>query len=377
MINKKRLINTFKQLVRIDSLSLHEGEVAALLKKEFGKLGIKLKEKGKVKGGEVGNLVGMLKGDGCSGPVIMLNAHIDTVSPGKGIKPLQKKGYLCTDGSTILAADNKAGVAAILELLRTLKRKKIVHPPLQIVFTVAEEIGLIGASVLPRRALKADLGLALDGGDINVIYNKAPTQINLTATIIGRAAHAGIHPEEGISAIRVASEAIAKMKLGRIDAETTANIGVIKGGKATNIIPEEVELKGEARSHNLAKLRRQIEQMKKTLILSCAKAGAKLKLSEKRMYSSFEIPPNSALISLATAAIKEVGIEPRIRQTGGGSDANIFNNLGLPTIIIGVGADGVHTTRERLNIKEFAKGTEIVLNMIKGAAAWTNSKKKR
>src|SRR3989338_11179715 len=237
MINKRRLVRTFKRLVRIDSLSLHEGKMVRYLKKELRSIGIRSFEMGKVRGGEVGNLIAFLPGKGLSHPRIMLNAHVDTVSPGKKIKPFEKSGYIYSDGSTILGADNKAGVTAILEILRVIKEKKLAHPPLRFIFTVAEEIGLLGAKALPEKVLNAEIGLTLGGGDIDQIIVKAPSQYNLSATIIGRAAHAGIHPEEGINAIRVASEAIAKMKLGRIDKETTSNIGVIKGGTATNIIP--------------------------------------------------------------------------------------------------------------------------------------------
>lgn len=367
MINKRRLIKTFKQLVKIDSLSLHEGAVARFVQKELKAFGIRCRQAGKIKDGDCGNLVAFLPG---KGPRIILNAHLDTVSPGRKIRIVERGGTFRSDGTTILGADNKAGVAAIMEILAVLKEKKLEHPPLKVIFTVAEEIGLVGAKALPEKELKADFGLVLDGGDIDEIINKAPTQYNIVANITGRAAHAGIHPEHGINAIKVASEAVAAMKLGRIDQETTANIGIIKGGKATNIIPEDAELRGEARSHHPRKLGRQIEHMERALLRACQKHRARLKIKVERVYRSFEIKKNSKLLSLVAEAMREFIGPPVIKPTGGGSDANIFNERGIPTVILGVGADHVHTTREQLRVADFTRGTENILHIIRKAAGW-------
>src|SRR3989339_549093 len=358
MINKRRLIKTFIDLVKLDSLSLREQKAAEYLRKYLKRYHLRLRELGRPPGGEIGNLACHLPG---RGPRLLLNAHIDTVSPGKGIRPTKRGRYIRSDGTTILGADNKAGVAAILEIIAILIEKNIPHPPLDILFTVAEEIGLIGAKAISQDELKADYGLVLDGGDINKIINQAPTQDNLFVTIVGKAAHAGIHPEEGINAIKVASAAIAKMKLGRIDQETTANIGLIRGGKATNIIPEEVELKGEARSHNLIKLKKQVAQMKNLLQASSRQAGAKCRIQVERMYNSFRIEPEHQLVARVAKAMRQENIKPQITKTGGGSDANIFNELGIPSIILGVGADHVHTKKEQILMSDLVAGTKIVL----------------
>ena len=363
MINKRRLVNTFIKLVKIDSLSLREKKAVSYLKSELNKLGLKSYYAGKVEGGNAQNLVVDIPG---RGPRVLLNAHVDTVSPGIGIRPVKKNGFIIPGGQTVLGADNKAGVAAILEIIRLIQAKKISHPTLRVLFTVAEEIGLLGAVAMPRKLLSARYGIVLDGGDINEILNRAPTQYSLSATVFGRAAHAGIHPEQGVNAIQAASRAIAKMRLGRIDAETTANIGVIKGGRATNIIPDKVELKGEARSHNLDKLRRQVDQMEGVLVRTCAKFGAKARVEIRQAYTAFEINENSTLVKLAAAAIKSLGIKPVIKKTGGGSDANIFNAAGVQTIIMGVGADQVHTLSERLAIADLIKGTEIIVQLLEG-----------
>lgn len=363
MIDEYRLIETFKKLVRIDSLSLQEGKLVSYLKKELRALGLRHYEVGKIEGGEIGSLVVEVPGSGRQR--ILLNAHLDTVAPGENIKPLEKKGYFCTNGSTILGADDKAGITAILEVLKVLKERKLKHPTLKVVFTVAEEIGLLGSKALPKKIFKdVDFGFTLDGGDIDKIINKAPSQNNITAKVLGRAAHAGLHPEEGINAIKVASVAIAKMKLGRIDKVTTANIGVIKGGKATNIVPDEVELKGEARSHSLAKLKRQTEHMKRKLLETCRKYGARLKLKVGQVYRAFEVSQKEEVLQRALSAYKKSGIKPKVVSSGGGSDANIFNKRGIPTVILGVGADRVHTPQERILVEDMVKGTRLLLNIV-------------
>jgi tripeptide aminopeptidase len=264
-------------------------------------------------------------------------------------------------------------VAAILEVLRTLKEKKLPHPPLRIVFTVAEEIGLSGAKALPAKAFAADFGLVIDGGDINEIVTQAPTQYSLNATVTGRAAHAGLRPEEGINAIKVASQAIVRMRLGRIAKDTTANIGLIEGGTATNIVPERAEIKGEARSHNEKKLKKQVQQMEKALFDAGRRSGAQVRIRIERAYKAFSVGKESEPVALALRVIKN----SVIKKTGGGSDANIFNERGVPSIILGVGADKVHTTKENLPVGDFVLGTENLLNIIREASAWQNSKKKK
>jgi len=306
----------------------------------------------------------------------LLNAHLDTVGPGDKIRPRISYGVITSDGKTILGADNKAGVAAIMEVLEVLKKDKIPHGDLQVIFTVQEEIGLLGARGIRKNWLKADLGYVLDGGDVDTLIYKAPTQYNLTAEIIGRAAHAGVHPEAGINAIQVASQAIAKMKLGRIDRETTANIGIIKGGVATNIIPEKVELKGEARSHSPRKLKSQVKHMQRCLAQACRKNRAFLKLNVDNVYDSFDLATNEKVVKLAEKALANLNIKPQLKATGGGSDANIFNALGLKTLIIGVGADRVHSKNERLPIEEFLCGAKFLLEIIRENCVRKNTKKR-
>ncbi len=349
LINKSRLVKRFIKYVKVDSLSKKEARFMKLLKKELSAMGMKYSEDnaGKRIGGDCGNLYTRLKGNLKSAPAILLNAHVDTVEPGENIKPKIRNGKIYSDGTTVLGADNKAGVAVMIEILKILKEQNLPHGDIDVLFTVAEEIGLMGSKFIKRELIKAKFGYVLDGGDVNEIINKAPSQDSIEVRITGRAAHAGVHPEHGINAIKVASEAISKMKLGRINFETTANIGIIQGGIATNIIPETVTLKGEARSHDLNKLKRQIFHMGNVLRKACVKYGAKLHFHVTPAYRAFEIPGGHKSLIIAKRAAKDIGLKIKVKATGGGSDANIFASMALPCLILGVGADQCpHEKRE-------------------------------
>jgi tripeptide aminopeptidase len=369
LINKKRLVRRFINYVKVPSLSKSEKIFAKFIRHELSSLKIRSYQD------EIGNIFADIKGDDNKAPRLLLNAHLDTVGPGEKIKPKIRYGIIISDGKTILGADNKAGIAVIIEVLKTIKEEKISHGDIQVVFTVQEEIGLLGAKAIKKNWLNADVGYVLDGGDVDALYNKAPTQYNMTAEVIGRAAHAGVHPEKGINAIKVASVAIAKMKLGRIDRETTANIGIIKGGSATNIVPDKVEIKGEARSHNIRKLKAQLKHMRRCLSQVCYKHKAQVKVNMDNVYNSFSLDKDEKVVKIAQRALLNIGIKPKIKLTGGGSDANIFNAMGIKTLIIGVGADRVHTKNERIAVDELYAGAKFLLEIIKEAHARKNLKK--
>jgi tripeptide aminopeptidase len=369
LINKKRLVDRFIRYVKIASLSRKEAKFSKLIRKELKGMGIRPIEDnaGRHIGGDCGNIYAFVKGNVKGIPRMLLNAHIDTVMPGENIKPRIRKGRIFSDGTTVLGADNKAGVAVIIEVLKTLKEKKIPHGDIDVLFTVAEEMGLMGSKYVDRKFLRSRFGYVLDGGDVDRVINKAPSQDSIEIKITGRAAHAGVHPEKGINAIKVASSAISKMRIGRIDSETTANIGIITGGVATNIVPDTVIIKGEARSHDIRKLRRQTSHMGKILRKECARYGAKLSYRVTPSYRAFEVPVTHEALALLKRAAKNIKLNLKVRATGGGSDANIFSSFGLPCLIIGVGADSVHTKKENVSIDDMVKGAELVLNVIGGA----------
>ncbi len=261
LVNKERLLNDFIEILKIKSPSKNEMELGSYVLKRLERLGVKAKmdDAGKKIGGNAGNITGFLaSNDKSKKTPVFFGAHLDTVPLGGEILPEIKNGKLFNaDKNCILGADDKVAVAAILEALEVIKENNIKTCGIYVIFTVGEEIAILGAKNLDLKEIKAKYGFVFDGeGDIGTIFNEAPYHDTMEFSITGKAVHAGIEPERGINSIKVASEAIANLKIGRIDSESTCNIGIISGGTATNIIPEKTYVKAEARSLNPEKLDR-------------------------------------------------------------------------------------------------------------------------
>lgn len=366
MVNRERLVAEFIELISIDSLSRMERQIADALKIKLQNMGIDVYEDnaGKEIGGNSGNLICTVKGQK-DVPAILLTAHMDRVAPGKGIKPVFEGNIIKSDGTTILGGDDAAGIECILEAIRIVKENNISHGDIQIAFTIAEEGGLFGAKHLDYGKIYAKYGFVLDsGGPIGTVSVKAPSQNKIDITIKGKAAHAGLEPEKGISAIQIASEAISNMKLGRIDDETTANIGIIHGGQATNVICDKLEINAEARSRNQRKLEMQTQHMKKCLEDAAAKFGGLAEFDAKLEYPAFEIKEDQPIIPILRKAAQKTGIELILEATGGGSDTNIINGKGIQAVDLSVGMDKVHSVEEQINIDDLLKAAEFLVNII-------------
>jgi tripeptide aminopeptidase len=374
MVNERRLVDTFMELVRIDSETKHEQAICAVLKRRLAELGLAVREDDAAArtGHGAGNLIATLEPTPGMAhvPALLFTAHMDTVAPGRGVKPrLDDDGYLRSDGTTILGSDDKAGIAAILEAIEQLRESGAPHGPLQFVLTVGEEAGLVGASSLDPALLRADYGFALDSsGPVGEIVNAAPYQCAIEVKVYGKAAHAGVNPEDGISAIQVASRAIARMPLGRIDRETTANIGSFHGGRQTNIVCDCVEIRAEARSLDRAKLDRQVRAMREAFEEAAAAHGATVDFHDRLKYPGYRLADDHPVVALAERAVRRIGRTPKTRPSGGGSDANVFNALGVPTVDLAVGYEHIHTTREQMPVRELVKCAELVLALIGEAA---------
>jgi tripeptide aminopeptidase len=293
---------------------------------------------------------------------------MDTV-PGRGIQPVVREGVVYSDGTTILGADDKSGIAVLLELLTVLQDDVPAEhrPAIEIALSVGEEIGLLGAKGLDVGWFRATQALVLDiGGPINVIVHAAPASDKFDAVVHGRAAHAGANPEEGINAIAVAAHGIAAMPLGRIDDETTANVGLIQGGSAVNVVPDQVSMRGEARSHDVAKLDAQIAAMRAALETAvAAHEGAQLEIEIERAYSSFRLDAGAPLLRRIARALEAMGESaPILRAGGGGSDANILNSRGIAAVPISTGMQGVHTTDEHIAVADMVRCAELVLHVL-------------
>ena len=363
MINNERLLSTFLDYVRIDSESTHEGAMAARVAGDLKAIGcqVSFDNSQDKTGSDTGNLYAVLPGT-TDGEAILFSAHMDTVVPGVGVEPVIEDGVIRSKGDTVLGGDDKSGVAAVVEALRTITEKNLPHPTVEMVFTVCEEVGLRGSKHMDYSKVTAKKAAVLDsGGDAGKIITAAPGQYKLNAAVIGRRAHAGVAPEEGISAIQVLAEAISNMKLLRIDEETTANIGAISASYATNIVPERAELVGECRSRRDDKLEAQGKHMMDCLQAACDKFGATLEGGLTKAYSAYSFGPEDPFVQEVSAACKKAGVEPCLAASGGGSDANNMNLHGIKALVLGTGMAKVHTTNEEITVKNLEDTAALVL----------------
>lgn len=366
MVNRERLVNEFLELVKVDSETGEEKKISEVLKRKFAALGLKIEEDDAkaITGHAANNLICTLPGNAAGTP-IYFGSHMDTVFPGKNITPSVAGGWIVSDGTTILGSDDKAGLSAILEALKVIQEERLSHPDVQVVVTVGEESGLLGAKALNTSLVKAEYGFALDSdGPVGDIIIAAPYQTKLTVDLFGKTSHAGIAPEKGISAITMAAKAIARMPLGRIDKETTANIGRFEGGKATNIVCDYVRVLAEARSQVQAKMETQVRRMTDAFVKTAEEMSGKAVVQTDFMYPGYRFSGNDAIVQIAARAVEAIGRTPHLLSSGGGSDANVICGKGIPTINLGVGYEKIHTTRERMSIAELEKTSELVLSLI-------------
>lgn len=372
MVDKKRLVESFMELVKIDSISGEEKNLADFLVEKLKELGLEVRvdRAGEKAESDSGNVIAYLRGDVKKAIPILFSAHMDTVVPGKNIKPKFDGNKITSSGDTILGADDKAAIAAILEALQVIKENNISHGDIEIVFSICEEIGLLGAKNLDISGLKARMAFVLDsGGQVGEIINEAPYHNGIKIVVYGKAAHAGINPEEGISAIKVAGVALSRMALGRLEEDTTANIGVISGGKASNIVPDEVILEGELRSKNEEKLEKHTSELKRVVENTVQEFNARVEVKVEREYYGYHLSADSEVIKTAIKAAEEIGLKPALVPSGGGSDANVFNRLGFPTANLAIGMEKVHTVEEYILVDSLIKSAEYILSIIKTAAS--------
>lgn len=369
MINEERLVNEFIELVETDSESSCEGKLRDVLRAKLTSLGLLVEEDdaGKRLQGESGNLIARLAGTVDKEPVLFC-AHMDTVRPGTGVKAVIRDNTIYSQGNTVLGADDKAGIAAILEGLRVLKEHGVSHPPLEVVFTVREELGLMGSKHLDFTRIKSRLGFVLDSaGEPGNIVIRAPRQNEIEFQVFGKAAHAGINPEQGLNAIHVAARALAGLHVGRIDEETTCNLGVIEGGKARNIVADFCRIQGEARSLSPEKLENITVEMVEHFRHEVERNGATCDVRVELLYPEMNLLPDEPVVCLARQAVENLGKTPRLINTGGGSDASVFNGRGIRCANLGIGMQAVHTVDEHIHIRDLVDTTRMVFEIIKEA----------
>lgn len=375
MIQQQRLIDEFFELVRTDSETRDERAICDLLKTKFASLGLSVEEDDTAAktGHGAGNLFAVWQATPGMEDVapFLFTCHMDTVAPGRGIQPrIDDDGFIRSDGTTILGSDDKAGLAALLEAIRVVKERNIPHGRIQFVITAGEESGLVGARAMDPARLDAKYGFALDSdGKIGEICTAGPSQMKMRITVKGKAAHAGVNPQDGISAISVAAKAISRMPLGRIDHETTANIGRFEGGGATNVVPELAVITAEARSLVMEKLTAQVAKMREAFASAAEEFGAAFEFEEELLYPAYKFDDDALVVRVAARAFESLGIPWSTFPSGGGSDANVFNGLGVPTVNLAIGYEQIHTTKEQIRTADLTAAAQTVVAIIEQSAA--------
>lgn len=374
-INRERLAENFTMLCETESPSWKEGKIAAVLKGIFAALGadeVLEDDSAAVTGSETGNLIIRFNGTVDREP-IFLNCHMDTVQPGVGIRVQRSGDIFTSSGETILGSDDKSGIAAIIEAVHCLRENDTGHPPFEIILTTCEEVGLLGAKALDTSLVRARLGYSLDSTGFGLIITGAPAANSLDITLRGAAAHAGLHPEWGISAIRLAAQALTGVPHGRVDKESTVNFGTINGGTASNIVPEEVVIAGEVRSHSpgkLEELTKRIESVFRRTVdgwhdeTGEARCRPTLLFRSRPDFPLMKLNADDPVVRRLERAASSVGISMEHRVAGGGSDANILNGYGLQTAIIATGMTNVHSSREQIDLGDMEKLTRLILALI-------------
>ena len=370
MLNKERLNNEFMELVRIYSPSRGERQLADYLLGKIVELGYEAYEDDvmpRIARGNCGNVIVNIKGN-APGKRVMFSAHMDCVEPCRDVQPIFKDGVFYSDGTTVLGGDDKCAIAAMLEVLYIIKEQDIKYPDLQMLFTVAEEDGLEGARYINTAELRSDVGYVLDvNGAPGTIAIAAPGYYDIKTVIKGRKAHAGIDPENGINAITVAAKILAQLPQGRLDDETTANVGLIKGGTARNIVADHVEIVSEARSIDDDKLEALCAQIVHTTKQVCHENGAEVEVKADKLYYPVKLQEDDEVVQIAKRAMQDLNLPIKIVTTGGGSDANNFNRHGVPTAVLAIGMSKVHTTSEFLRADDLHATAAIVLSIIKNS----------
>ena len=374
-VNRERLAANFTELCEIDSPSRQEGRISQRLQQLFRGLGaVEVAEDNSSSrtGSECGNLIIRFEGSLDLEP-IFFSCHMDTVQPAQGVRVKRIGDLFTSAGETILGSDDKSGIAACIEAMRLLREHKQPYRPVEFVITTCEEIGLVGAKALDPHRIRAKEGYALDSGGFAIVVTHAPAANRLTITVEGLAAHAGMHPERGVSALIVAAKALARVPSGRVDEETTCNFGTISGGTASNIVPEKVVIEAEVRSHSMEKLERLTEEIREIFTATVAawtdpggeaQGRPSMTMEVRQDFPMMRLDQEDRVIRRVDAAARAIGMELSYEKAGGGSDANIFNGHGLATAIIATGMAQVHTTSEQVELQDMVDLTRLLVALL-------------
>jgi tripeptide aminopeptidase len=364
------VLDLFLELAAISSPPGQERPVADVVLAYLRDLGLEVDEDGVGPriDATAGNLLCRLEPTLGEGTPVFLCAHLDTVPPSGPIEPVVEDGIVRNAAGTILGADDKSAVAVMLEATRRVVEERRQHAGLELLFTPKEEVGLVGAYAFDHTRLTAKVGYVYDqAAPVGEIVLGAPSSVAIDATFRGRAAHAGMYPEDGRSAIAAAARAIADMRLGRIDDETSANVGVVEGGTARNIIPDRCSVRAEARSHDEEKLADLVREMTETMAFAATLEECEVDTTVNRSYRAYRFKPGDTVVRLAVTALERTGHTPRFALSGGGADANVFNDRGLACVNLANGMTEIHTPDEHIAVADLDAMVDVTLALLDAA----------
>ncbi|MCU0846658.1 MAG: M20/M25/M40 family metallo-hydrolase [Spirochaetes bacterium] len=359
-VNARRLIKTFTDLAAISSPSWKEEGVARYISARLDELGVKHE---KLECGDSCNLLARVDGNPGKAP-ILFSCHMDTVGPCDNVVPVVTGKKITSDGTTVLGSDDKSAIAAFLEGLQVIRETGMDHGRIEILFSCAEEIGLKGIKLFDMSLLKCRYAFVFDSsGEVGRIITAAPFQSTMEIFITGKSAHAGIEPERGINAIKALSEIISRLPSGRLDEETTMNVGIITGGIATNIVPEKASCRLEVRSIDKKKMMKHEKKVRETCRSVSKKTGTRCRIERTLEYSGFSIDGGEDIIRIVTDSMRKLGMRPVLEKSGGGSDTNVFNRSGIRAINLSSGMRNVHSTKEYILIKDLVNCARLVVSL--------------
>lgn len=366
-VNEERLVNLFLEMAKINGPSRKESQVAEFLKEKLPKLGFQLAfDEAHIHfNGEVGNLIAWHPGTDNNIPPLFFSTHMDTVLPTEFLKPVIKDDIIYSDGTTILGADDRAALASYIEAMRAVTESGIPHGPIELILTVNEQAGLVGAKFMDYQKIKSKQGYIFDSsGDVGQIILQGPYSSRIWFTVNGNAAHIALNAEVGNSAILIASEGLLSMKLGEIDSETLANIGIIHGGELTSIIPGSVTLGGEVRSFSKEKLAAQLTHMQEKMEAAAQKNNGNVEVKIDEKYLGFNVLEDDDLVKTVKEATDSIGVSSYLTKTLGGADTNVLNENGLTCITLGNGFQNIHSFRESISIENLVNTGRLTAALI-------------
>ena len=366
MNRRSGMMQEFDELATIDAESLSERTICDVLKRKLEDLGFIVTEDqaGEQIGGNAGNLYGCLKGT-IPGSPVLLSAHMDTVKPGVGKKIIHKQGRITSDGTTVLGADDIAGIVEILEGIRQVQESGRAYRDVEVLFCVAEELYTVGSRAFDFRQIHAKEAYVLDlSGGVGIAADQAPSLISFEIKVTGKAAHAGFEPEKGIHAIAVMAKIIEAIPQGHRNSQTTCNIGTIQGGTGTNIVPETCMACGEIRSFSHEEALNCLGKINETVQQIAGQNQAKGKVTHTVHLIAYKTDENCGCVRHFKAACEKLGLEGKVVSTFGGSDNNSFAEQGIPGLVLSCGMEKVHSVKEYIEEEELQKGADLVTELI-------------